>query len=136
MNQKLLEKLFEYIDLKIKGELVKDSYDNGLLESVQANQIKDELINMIELPDESRNFMISIPLPKDHWIYTQCEEWDNERNTPADTPRPILTRELAEKVRDAAKYAVRGATMNGISSNFDPDVLVLNFIYALCGPTV
>jgi hypothetical protein len=34
----------------------------------------------------------------------------------------------------AVRYALRGATMNGKELDFDPDALVLNAAYALCGP--
>ena len=45
MNQKLLEKLLEYIDAKVRmeSESAKNSSDGGLIESIQYNQIKDEL---------------------------------------------------------------------------------------------
>jgi len=34
----------------------------------------------------------------------------------------------------AIRYAVRGATMCGREQDFDPDALVQNAVYALCGP--
>jgi hypothetical protein len=87
------------------------------------------------LPDDSAFFLGSFPLPKDHWLYApQCPTWDNMRDTSADTPLPILNNSHREAVKAAIRYAVRGATMNGKDMDFDPDALVLNAAYALCGP--
>lgn len=87
------------------------------------------------LPDGSAFCVGSLPLPKDHWLYApQCTEWDEERNTSADTPRPILSIDIRDAVVAAARYAVRGATMCGKDMDFDPDALVKNVVYALCGP--
>lgn len=77
------------------------------------------------LPDGSASFTASFPLPKDHWLYATQHD---------DTPVPILHVSLRDAVIAAAKYAVRGATMCGKDMDFDPDALVLNVAYALCGP--
>src|SRR4051812_28661680 len=91
--------------------------------------------NQAVLPDGSAFFTASLPLPKDHWLYApRCAEWDSERDTTADTPRPILTHEQREAVIAAVRYAIRGATSCGKDADFDPDALVLNAVYALCGP--
>lgn len=87
------------------------------------------------LPDGSSFFTASLPLPKDHWLYApSCAEWDSERDTCADTPQPIMSNEHREAVKTAIRWAVRGATMCGQEQDFDPDALVLNAAYALCGP--
>lgn len=87
------------------------------------------------LPDGSAFFTASLPLPKDHWLYApRCAEWDNERDTTADTPHPILNNSHLHAVIAAIRYAVRGATMCGQEMDFDPDALALNAAYALCGP--
>jgi hypothetical protein len=87
------------------------------------------------LPDGSAIDIASFPLPADHWIYApRCEQWDRERDTTADTPIPILDDTQREAVKEALRWAIRGATMNGTEMNFDPDALVLNTVYALCGP--
>lgn len=89
------------------------------------------------LPDGSGFAVASLPLPFDHWLYApKCETWDSERDTSADTPHPILTHEQEDAVVAAVRYAVRGATMCGKEMDFDPDALVLNAVYALCGPFV
>lgn len=88
-----------------------------------------------QLPDGSGFSIASLPLPKDHWLLRpRTEEWDDERDEPADLPHPILTRELAPQVMDALKYAIRAATMCGKEMDFDPDALALDAVYALCGP--
>lgn len=90
---------------------------------------------MYELPDGSGVAFGSIPLPKDHWLYApQAEGWDNERDCPEDTPHPTLDDTKRQAVIDAVRWAVRGATMCGKENDFDPDAMVLNVVYALCGP--
>lgn len=86
------------------------------------------------LPDGSAFAVVSMPLPKDHWLYAPRGDWDSERDDFAETPRPILTNAQREAVTAAARYAIRGATMCGADMDFDPDALVLNLCYALCGP--
>ncbi len=90
---------------------------------------------MNKLPDGSGFFVGSFPLPGTHWLYApHCAEWDNVRDTSADTPMPIVSNEQRDKVLAAARWAIRGATMNGTAPDFDPDAMALNFAYALCGP--
>ena len=90
---------------------------------------------MRELPDGSGFFVGSLPLPQDHWLYAQqVAGWDSERDCSPDTPMPILDNSQREAVKIALRWAVRGATMRGQESDFDPDALVLNAAYALCGP--
>jgi len=88
---------------------------------------------MYELPDGSGFFVSSIPLPKDHWLYAPISDgWDNERECSPDTPIPVLDYTYCEAVRNAVRWAVRGATMNGTIIDFDPDALVQNAVSALC----
>lgn len=86
------------------------------------------------LPDGSAFAVGSLPLPKDHWLYVPRGEWDNERDEYEECPRPILTNAQRKAVIEAARYAIRGATMCGKEMDFDPDALVQNLCYALCGP--
>ena len=85
------------------------------------------------LPDGSAFGVMSFPLPDDHWLYAPNEYRDGEYE-PIDLPKPILTHELRDAVVAAVRYAVRGATMRGQETDFDPDALVQNAVYALCGP--
>lgn len=85
------------------------------------------------LPDGSAFAVMSYPLPKDHWLYAP-REYAPGAEEPVELPVPILTHALSEHVVAAVRYAVRGATMCGQETDFDPDALVQNAVYALCGP--
>ena len=91
-----------------------------------------------KLPDGSAFFTASLPLPKDHWLTApRCQDWDDERDTTADTPRPFLNHaEHGVLVRAAMQYAIRAATMQGQEMDFDPDALVQNAMFAMCGSFV
>lgn len=92
--------------------------------------------NVTILPDGSAFSVMSLPLPEDHWLYAPRGEWDTERDEFAECPQPILTRTQRDDVIAAARYAIRGATMCGKEQDFDPDAMVLNLVYALCGPAI
>jgi hypothetical protein len=85
------------------------------------------------LPDGSAFAVMSYPLPKDHWLYAE-REYRNGEDEPVELGKPILTRQLRDSVVSAVRYAVRGATNCGKEVDFDPDALVQNAVYALCGP--
>ena len=85
------------------------------------------------LPDGSAFGVMSFPLPDDHWIYAP-NEYRNGEYKPIDLPKPILTHAMRGSVVAAVRYAVRGATMQGKETDFDPDAIVQNAVYALCGP--
>ncbi|WP_261496693.1 helix-turn-helix domain-containing protein [Burkholderia multivorans] len=98
-------------------------------------QSRADALTTTKLPDGSGFAVASLPLPQDHWLYaSRCAEWDSERDTSADTPHPILTHAQRDAVVAAVRYAIRSATMCGQDMDFDPDALVLNAVYALCGP--
>ena len=85
------------------------------------------------LPDGSAFGVMSFPLPKSHWLYAEREYRDGEYE-PIELGKPILTHELRGVVVSAMRYAIRGATNLGKEMDFDPDALVQNAVYALCGP--
>jgi hypothetical protein len=85
------------------------------------------------LPDGSGFGTMSFPLPKDHWIYKE-REYEDGAIEPNDLPAPILTHSFHRQVIAAIRYAVRSATNCGKGDDFDPDALVQNAVYALCGP--
>ena len=85
------------------------------------------------LPDGSAFGTMSFPLPKNHWIYKE-REYEPGELEPTDLPAPILTHAPRQQVVAAIRYAVRGATNCGKEKDFDPDALVQNAVYALCGP--
>lgn len=80
------------------------------------------------LPDGSSFFTASFPLPETHWIY--------ESNIRPPMPLRMASDERHkwhDKVREAIKYAIRGATMCGKENDFDPDALVQNALVGLFG---
>ena len=103
-----------------------DVNNEGFFEPVEQEPVKI-------LPDGSAFGVMSFPLPDDHWLYAPNEYKDGEYE-PIDLPKPILTHALRDAVVAAVRYAVRGATMRGQETDFDPDALVQNAVYALCGP--
>ncbi len=96
------------------------------------NETRDNAAQV--LPDGSAFSIAWLPLPKDHWLYGPMSEWDTGRDEFAETPHPILLRDQQEAVRNAARYAIRTATMCGTVHDFDPDAMALQFVYAMCGP--
>ena len=89
--------------------------------------------NVALLPDGSAFFTASFPLPKDHWLYAP-RVYGEDSSQPRELPTPILTHEQKAAVVAAIRYAIRGATDCGKEMDFDPDALVQNAVYALCGP--
>ena len=92
-----------------------------------------ELSAPTTLPDGSGFGTLSLHLPKDHWLYAE-REYEEGAIEPKDLPAPILTHALRQQVIDAIRYAVRASTNCGKEENFDPDAMVQNAVYALCGP--
>ena len=83
------------------------------------------------LPDGSGFATMSMPLPKDHWLY---EDKVNEPPAPLRMGTENLLRQpFADAIRDAGRYAVRAATMNGQVYDYDPDAMVQNFITGMIG---
>ena len=85
------------------------------------------------LPDGSAFAVYNYPLPKDHWLYAP-REYEQGAEEPKELAAPILTHTSREQVVSAVRYAVRAATDCGKETDFDPDALVQNAVYALCGP--
>jgi len=72
-----------------------------------------------------------MPLPKDHWLYAEGY------NVPpmtirvgTDDPR---RGDMEDAIREAGRYALRCATMNGKDNDFDPDALLRNLIVGMLG---
>lgn len=83
------------------------------------------------LPDGSAFAVASYPLPANHWL-TAPRVYEVGRDD--DVPPPALTNDQRHAVSVAVKWATRGATDCGKLQDFDPDALVQNAVYALCGP--
>jgi len=110
-----------------------DDFHEALRLGRQAIEQAEKQEPVTILPDGSAFGVMSFPLPSDHWLYAPNEYRDGEFE-PIDLPKPILTHALRDAVVAAVRYAVRGATMRGQETDFDPDALVQNAVYALCGP--
>lgn len=100
-----------------------------------ADAVGGKIEEAVALPDGSGFATISMPLPKDHWLYAKAADGFS-------LPPPMPFRmsandpmrwEWSDKVREAAKYAIRGATMGGKEMDFDPDALVQNLIVGMFG---
>jgi len=100
----------------------------GVLEGTEMNK------NTVStLPDGSAFVIMSFPLPKQHWLYAP-RQYMPGHDEPVELPSPVLTHADRDRVVAAIRYAVRSATMCGAEMDFDPDALVQNAVYALCGP--
>lgn len=82
------------------------------------------------LPDGSGFATASFPLPKGHW---STAEGYNVPPMPMRIGTGPERDILAEQVREAARYAIRAATMNGTVQDFDPDAMVQNFVVGMLG---
>ena len=97
------------------------------------------------LPDGSGFATASLPLPHDHWLYVPGTD-DPPMSLLLGTAEsaklvvvgrgstPVETRaQFEERIRLAARYAIRAATLNGTEPDFDPDALVQCLIIGLLG---
>ena len=127
-DRELLERALRFYEGCPDGQ-----YDELMVELIRDRLAQPEQESVMILPDGSAFGVMSFRLPDDHWIYAPNEYRDGEYE-PIDLPKPILTHQLRDAVVAAVRYAVRGATMRGQETDFDPDALVQNAVYALCGP--
>jgi len=101
----------------------------NLLEDM-ASALNGSVTEATRLPDGSGFAVMSLPLRKDHWIYADRVD---DPPAPMRIGRGAERDRLAAQIREAARYAVRGATMNGSEMDFDPDALVQNMIVGMLG---
>jgi hypothetical protein len=120
-------------EMAMRDEMSRIQFYQRVQELVDRMEAQPEQEPVTILPDGSAFGVMSFPLPDDHWLYAPNEYRDGEYE-PIDLPKPILTHALREAVVASVRYAVRGATMRGQETDFDPDALVRNAVYALCGP--
>jgi hypothetical protein len=98
------------------------------------------------LSDGSGFATMSMPLRKDHWIYDRGPEKFNVppmvfRMGARQKARLLIGSKLVtmdkeafrQRIREAGKYAVRSATMNGEEMDFDPDALLQNLVIGFLG---
>jgi len=102
----------------------------GVLAAI-ANAVGGKVDWVAKLPDGSGAATMSVPLPKNHWL---TKEGYNESPAPflMGTDNPAR-QEWVDKIRIAAKYAVRATTMNGKIEDFDPDAWVQNMVVGMLG---
>ena len=83
------------------------------------------------LPDGSGFMTASFPLPSDHWLTKPGHDVPPMAfRVGTDNPRH---REIVQKIHEAGKYALRGATMKGADMDLGPDALLQNLVVALIG---
>jgi hypothetical protein len=107
--------------------------DKNVITAIKQALAADVQGSVTVLPDGSAFALASFPLPNDHWLYRPHEYMPGAFD-PVELPSPITTHADRERVTLAVRYAIRGATMCGKEMDFDPDALVQNAVYALCGP--
>ena len=87
------------------------------------------------LPDDSGFAIMSMPLPKDHWIY-QTDEYGGTGEPPMPmrmgTENPERNK-MVDMLREAGKHAVKSSTSCGKEMDFDPDALLQNLIVGMLG---
>lgn len=112
-------------------------HDAAALLSHPVQELRAQMVQMdanVEdvtlLPDGSGFFSASFPLPKDHWL---TKEGYNVPPMPWRIGLSSERDDLANKIRAAAKYAIRASTMNGKEEDFDPDAMVQNMVVGMLG---
>lgn len=105
-----------------------------------AENVGGTITGCAALPDGSGFATMSMPLSKTHWIYQKGTDGFSQ---PPPMPFRVgvgqqidvaMTREeFSRRIWDAAKYAVRGATMHGAEMDFDPDALCQNMVVGMLG---
>lgn len=108
------------------------------------NRLASDLGGKVEecerLPDGSGFAVVSMPLPKDHWLTAEGYNkppmpfrLGTEEDGTNLWPKIRTRQEATEMIQAAARYAIRAATMNGAESDFDPDAMVQNFVTGMLG---
>lgn len=88
---------------------------------------------VVLLPDSGGFAIGSFPLPEDHWLTANPEDF-NVPPMPFRMGRDHPERERFEQALLAAgRYAARCATFNGKEEDFDPDALIQNLIIGFLG---
>ena len=122
-----------------------------------ADMVGGKIESVAVLPDGSGAATVSLPLPKDHWIYGYPSV-ENHGNGWSFEPSPMPLRmergaittitihrlnkdeirrltkdEMAELIRSVGKYAIRASTSNGKENDFDPDAMLQNLVVGFLG---
>jgi hypothetical protein len=99
-----------------------------------SQKLNGKVDNFGTLPDGSGFATMSLPLPKDHWIY---KKEDDDYDAPPmhfrmGIARP-MRKEFENAILKAGRWAVKASTLHGKNNDFDPDALVKNIIIGLIG---
>ena len=94
----------------------------------------------LKVPDGSGLGIMTTSLPGDHWL---TRDGTNIPPMPLrlgvgqtitfDGGIPVSREEIASAIRDAGRYAIRSATMNGALVDFDPDAMLRQFVIGMLG---
>ena len=123
----------DYLAWTTGEQLYIDRLELAALRASPASAPEDMKLSEPTILPDGRGFgILSLPLPKDHWLYAE-REYEEGAIEPKDLPAPILTHALHQQVIAAIRYAVRASTNCGKEEDFDPDAMVQNAVYALCG---
>ena len=97
-----------------------------------ARNLDATIDEVARLPDGSGFAIMSMSLPKSHWLYAEPEF--NVPPMPMRMGKDDPEREkMTGMLRAVGRYAVRCATLNGKDDDFDPDALVGNLIIGMLG---
>jgi hypothetical protein len=89
--------------------------------------------DLIVKPDGTASGVMTFPLPADHWLFRQTEEYEYPPMKMRTGTKDPDREKLKEIITEAGRYAVRAATMNGKEDDFDPDALVRNIVIGMLG---
>lgn len=86
-----------------------------------------KLVSVMDYGNGEGGCVVSFPLPKDHWIFSEDE------NLPPRHPEEWTSFNAREYVRAAARYAIRASIPRGVDPDFDPDAMAQNFEIGMAG---
>lgn len=87
----------------------------------------------VALPDGSGAAVMSMPLPKDHWLTAESSEYEEPPMGFRMGTRDINRWVLQKHIEAAARYAIRAVTRRGLDDDIDPDAWVRNMVIGLIG---
>jgi hypothetical protein len=123
-------------NVPLNGPRTEPLPDDDLIDQLGV-MLGGEVEERAQLGDGSGFAVISSPLPADHWsLQPGFNVPPMPYRTGTEHGRATIegTREqLADNLREAARYAFRASTSNGTEPDLDPDALVQNFIVGVLG---
>lgn len=129
----------EYVlEMHERRKISEDEANRWFLENGFTDRLLEELrkraggeLKEVGFVHEHGFATLSFPLRKDHWIFNEEEEpAPMSMRMGTDNPR---REEMENRIRMAARYAIRESTRNGKDMNFNPDAMVQNFIIGTLG---